>query len=80
MNPTAPSNSSRGRPEDVTESSLADEDLPVQPGGSPAAVPTAGDRSAPPDRATGHYGPGYGDPTRHQGTDPPPSKESSTDR
>ena len=77
MNPSPPN---RGKPEDVAESSLADEDLPVTPAGSPATVPAAGDKSAPPDRSPGHYGPGYGDPTRHQGTDLPTPKESSTDR
>ena len=80
MNPSAPSIPNRSIPEDVTESSLADEDLPMTPGGDPAAVPAADDKSAPTDRATGHYGPGYGDPTRHQGTDLPAGKESSTDR
>ena len=60
----------RGSPENTTESSVANEDLPVTPGAPGARKP------APPDRATGHYGPGYGDPTRHQGNDLPPAKET----
>ena len=28
------------------------------------------------DPATGHYGPGYGDPKRHYGNDPPPRNSS----
>ena len=78
MNASTPSAPRRGSPENTTESSVANEDLPVTPGADPTSVPGAR-KPAPPDRATGHYGPGYGDPTRHQGNDLPPAEEAPSD-
>ena len=75
MNASTPSSAPRGNSENTTESSVADADLPVAPGADPSNVPGAR-KPAQPDRATGHYGPGYGDPTRHQGNDLPPAKET----
>ena len=78
MNTSPPSLPSPGTSEDSAESSLAEQDPPGAPDSSPAAVPNVRSTQQPVDPATGHYGPGYGDPTRHLGNDPPP-KDTPTD-
>jgi hypothetical protein len=44
------------------------------PSASPPVAPNEGPADDP---ATGHNGPGYGDPKRHYGNDPPPAGSSS---
>ena len=74
MSSSAPTTPRRGDQENTTESSLAEDDSPVTPDKGSATVPSPEGKPAPVDRATGHYGPGYGDPTRHQGNDLPPNE------
>jgi len=57
--------------EDNAESSLAEQGSPGTPDAASDTVPSPGKNQAPTDPATGHYGPGYGDPTRHYGNDSP---------
>ena len=77
MNSSSPPKTPSEKGEDTTESSLADEGSPVTPADGPAGMPSPSGRPPSDDRATGHYGPGYGDPTRHQGNDLPPPKKPS---
>jgi hypothetical protein len=44
---------------------------------NPSQPPAAPTQGPPDDPATGHYGPGYGDPKRHYGNDPPPRSSSN---
>ena len=71
MDTTAGSSSRSAASDAATESSVVDSNVNDLSSGSPApAAPAHG--PAPTDPATGHYGPGYGDPKRHYGNDPPP--------
>ena len=70
MNTSGPV-STQSPSDDTSESSLVEQDTPTSPGGPSVTTPDSQRNEAPADPATGHYGPGYGDPTRHQGNDPP---------
>jgi len=71
MNPSANPDTTPSTAEDTAESSLVGQDTPGSPDGTSVMPPAPGKNKAPPDPATGHYGPGYGDPTPHQGNDAP---------
>ena len=71
MNDSAHPDTPSSTAEDAAESSIVGQDAPGTSDGASVTPPTPAKNEAPPDPATGHYGPGYGDPTRHQGNDAP---------